>query len=372
MTKTEILARLDDKIRPLMMDISPFLSSLIYSHSREIFLNMMKKEKATPIKFYNPIIELWGLNFQSSIFNAAGMFKDGRGYDFCEAIGAGAFLAGTATREPRIGNKKKGISKPFLSYQRSGAASNWMGLPNEGIEVIAERLSKIDKKKNCPIGVSLASNPEYSGEKALSGLIECLEFSSKANVDFIELNESCPNVPHECQISESGLDVALINRLERISELFIKKQIHKRPIIVKFSNDTEKSLVPKLINTLVELGFDGANFGNTSTDYGYCRNLIDSNDLAGFDFFIDTFGGGISGAPLKDKSLSLCQSAVECLKSLRLEKEFHIIRTGGVNSSEDLEASKESGIALNQWFTGFFDNYAKIGKNLYKNICEKS
>jgi hypothetical protein len=42
--------------------------------------------------------------------------------------GAGGWLAGSTTARPRAGN----AGTPFVPYPRSGAASNWLGLPNPG------------------------------------------------------------------------------------------------------------------------------------------------------------------------------------------------------------------------------------------------
>jgi hypothetical protein len=49
-------------------------------------------------------------------------------------------------------------------------------------------------------------------------------------------------------------------------------------------------------------------------------------------------------------------------------QEFHVIRTGGIESKQDLEDSERAGISLNQWFTGYFENFARYGHNVYKQM----
>lgn len=44
---------------------------------------------------------MWGIKFRNSLYNSAGMFKNGEGYDLVSKIGAGAYLGGTSTHNPR-------------------------------------------------------------------------------------------------------------------------------------------------------------------------------------------------------------------------------------------------------------------------------
>ena len=62
-----------------------------------------------------------------------------------------------------------------------------------------------------------------------------------------------------------------------------------------------------MIDIMVELGFSGINFGNTSTDYKGLRGQIDDEDLEKYDYFTNEFGGGLSGRILKLRSLTLSQ-----------------------------------------------------------------
>ncbi|MBI1888654.1 MAG: hypothetical protein HYS15_01850, partial [Candidatus Spechtbacteria bacterium] len=140
------------------------------------------------------------------------------------------------------------------------------------------------------------------------------------------------------------------------------------PVIVKFSNDTEIEQIPALLDLLFGLGFDGVNFGNTSTAYAKIRERIHKSERKLYDFFTQTFGGGVSGALLKELSLMLCARAVEYHKAGPPSQEFHVIRTGGVESWDDIFESEKVGVFLNQWFTGYFDNLARHGHNVYRNF----
>lgn len=367
----ELMAKSDAAFRPIVSKLPARLNSAIYSNGRKLFLSRFADDVPqtpfVPAAEHN--LKLWDLNFGCGLFNAAGMFKLGEAYEVVAKQGAGAYLAGTTTSQPRSGNTKLGIKHPFIPYSHSASASNWMGLPNEGHSVVAKRLSKIGHRKNCPLGISVSSAPELSGKEALDGLLEGFKLYDAAAVCFIELNESCPNVPHEHGEQEKGsLDTKLVERLEYLSKNFIAKRNRHLPVIVKFSNDTDIEQIPALVDVLVDLGFDGINLGNTSTQYEKYRKEIDPRDYRNYDFFIETFGGGLSGRILKKNSLALAAEAAKYIKNKNIPQEFHVIRTGGVETKQDLEESQAHGIALNQWFSGYFDQFAKYGHKVYEKV----
>src|SRR3990167_4919584 len=110
----------------------------------------------------------------------------------------------------------------------------------------------------------------------------------KASVDFIEINESCPNTQHG-----RPQDDDLANRLNYIKQNFLDRRVRRLPVIVKFSNDTQVEQVPTLMDLLFENSFDGVNFGNTSTAYDKRRENIAQSERKLYDFFTKTFCGGV-------------------------------------------------------------------------------
>ncbi|MFN8388947.1 MAG: hypothetical protein U0136_01500 [Bdellovibrionota bacterium] len=363
------LAQLEARLRPLAVSTLPS-SALVkmYSEGRIYFLKKFMSERCAPALVPQRLERIcWGLNFRSPIFNAAGMFKNGEAYELTAAQGAGAYLCGTTTANARAGNSKDGTRLAFAPYPRSGAASNWLGLPNDGDRAVAARLKALKKVPGCPIGASLMGSPDLAGEERVQKLIDGLHCFADSGVDFLELNESCPNTadgkPQEGELRA---------RLEMIAEQFLqKRRAHgKPPVIVKFSNDTELSQVPELVTLVVELGFDGLNFGNTSTNYAKHRAMIHSSEGKLFDYFTSTFGGGVSGRPLREGSLALIKRASEHLKSAPPAHEFHLIRTGGIETAEDVRASLEAGASLVEWFTAYFEQFSAHGHGLYSHLYD--
>ncbi len=364
----EKLAKLDGIVRgPLIQFLPPHASTKFYSWGRKHFLQRFSS--AVP-NHYNPpqtfARKLWGIDFRSPLFNGAGMYKNGEAYSWVAAEGAGAYLAGTTTSNARPGNQKNGIHLAFCPYPRSRSASNWLGLPNDGDEAIAERLAAIQRVPGCPVGVSTMGSPDFQGDAKLEAILKGLLLFRKARVDFIELNESCPNTAHG-----KPQDDDLKRRLEYLSDHFIKGE-PRIPIIVKFSNDTPLEQVPDLLAMLIDLGFDGVNFGNTSVNYAKHRDSILPPERRCYDHFTSTFGGGVSGRALKNDSLRLVRVASNYLEQSRPTREFHIVRAGGVETADDVLESLAAGASLVEWYTGYFENFAVHGCDTYRVILEKA
>ncbi len=361
-----LLVALENRAGPWLRFLPPAAQVALFSRGRRAFLQAFNQ--ALPDQAFCPQNQartLWGIRFRSPLFNAAGVFKQGDGYALVARQGAGAYLAGTSTARPRAGNCAHGVEQPFALYRASGAASNWLGLPNPGHRQVARRLAAIERQPDCPIGASLAAcpAPDISEAEKLDQLILGLRLYEEAGVDFLELNESCPNT------EEGATDwTRLAARLRYLGSNFLQSRQRRLPVWVKFSCDTLPSAVPRLLEILAESGFDGINFGNTSTDYALRRQEIATPDRALYDHFVHRFGGGVSGRPLKAASLTLARAAVEALRRQPPVQEFHVVRTGGIEGAADLAASDQAGVALNQWFSGYFAAFAEHGHEVYAQL----
>jgi dihydroorotate dehydrogenase len=371
---SETIAKLDHLARPVLTRLAPEIATQIYSSGRNVFLSAFFAEQPPPVRLSDALTcQLWNMDFRSGLMNAAGLFKNGEGYELSYRQGAGAYLAGTTTAHKRSGNTRNGVAKPFTPYPHSNAASNWLGLPNDGHAAVAKRLADVPHHAGFPIGASVMAAPESTGEAALEELVEGMQFYDYAGVHFLEMNESCPNIAHtkayanDVAQGEAGFE-AMTERLEYISTNFLKKRLRHLPVVVKFSTDTAPDDIPRLMDILLTLGFDGVNIGNTSIDYAKQRTMIAECDHAIYDYFTETFGGGVSGKPLRASSLNLVRLAKQHLERSTPRNEFHILRTGGVNSLADVQESRAAGASMCQWYTGLFERFAQDGHLLYKHL----
>ena len=373
MTRTENISKIESKFRPLLTKLPNNFFISLYSNQKKKFIQRFADDYPNFefAEIHTEPIKLWDLNFGFPLFNSAGMFKKAEAYYTVAKQGAGAWLAGTATSYQRPGNFKNGVLHPFAAFPKSASSLNWMGLPNEGHDVIAARISEIVKQPNCPIGISVSSDTTCSPEESIDLLIKGLKLYEDSGVDFIEINESCPNVQDGHEIINDKLDENLIERLNIISSEYLSNRSKQIPVILKLSVDTSEDLIEPVIKLLIDLGFDGLNIGNTSTEYNKVLEEISPSEKKLFNHFKDTFGGGISGRPLKERSLKLSKIGVETINRINPDHEFHIIRTGGIENIEDLLESINSGIQLNQWYTGYFSQFAKFGHQVYSSLSKE-
>ncbi len=369
--KATTLANWESKLRPLLTRFPPKTVVSRYSSGRLNFLAKLKDE--IPQETYFPPEDLsrklWGIRFRSPIMNAAGMFKNGECYEMVARQGAGGYIGGTGTWNPRRGNERGAIYLPFVPYPKSHSASNCLGLPNDGDETNSQRATQLERIAGTPVGWSVMGSPDLQGKEKLQHLVKGMRFYQEAGVDFLEINESCPNVHALVQDARYEL-IGIKLRLRDIKDRFLEERTRRLPVIVKFSTDTSVSHIPEILDILFDLGYDGVNFGNTSTDYAKRREEIDPTERKLYDFFTQTFGGGVSGRPLKESSLELASHAVEYLNAGPPPQEFHVIRTGGIETWKDIQESEQAGISLNQWFTGYHKNFSKHDHDLYRELFE--
>lgn len=367
MSVLETLARLEHSFRPGLVRFPPKVAVKLFSIGRTVFSERFARQhvvrRAADLRGYDRGSGL----LSAPLWNAAGMFKSGEGYHVVAAQGAGAYVAGTTTSQPRAGNVRDGVKWPVTAYPRSGSASNWLGLPNPGHAAVAARLSKLDRVPGCPIGASVSADPGMAENEALPALAQGMRQYIDAGVDYIELNESCPNVPGHCH-QGVALDDGLLRRLDYVTEHVLRRRERPLPVVVKFGTDTNPDQVTDLVKVLLDLGFDGIILGNTSTAYAARRSMIMPEELPVYDYFTSTFGGGLSGRVVKASSLELCIRARQALAEHGPHRPFDIIRCGGVETVDDLHESFDHGIILHQWYTGYYDAFARYGHDLYRRL----
>jgi dihydroorotate dehydrogenase len=367
MSLATFLSRIDHTLRPLLGSLKPRIFTHLYSATRPWFSAIAANDAIQPIIVPDTFkVCVRNLTFRSPIGNAAGMYKHAEGYERAYAQGAGFYLAGTTTSLPRKGNIKNRIALPFVPYPKSHAASNWLGLPNKGHIETAKHIATFSHYPEFPIGASVSMDPGMNISQGLQGLIEGIKAYQDAGCDFIELNESCPNVSGH-STDHKMIDDSLIARLDAIADTL---DLATYPVIVKFSNDTDPALIKPLMSILVERKFAGINLGNTSTAYQKYASQIHDDDKKHYEYFTKEYGGGLSGAIMRESSLQLCSIAHEYLREHSI-KDCIVIATGGIETSDDIREAMNTGAHLTQWYTGYFERFGVDGNKVYSNLYQQ-
>jgi dihydroorotate dehydrogenase len=77
------------------------------------------------------------------------------------------------------------------------------------------------------------------------------------------------------------------------------------------------------------------------------------------EHYTHRYGGGLSGPPIAQVSISQVKAAQAAVRELRLDGAFTVIHVGGLQSAEDMQRSRATGVELRQWYTGLMHGLAQ-------------
>jgi dihydroorotate dehydrogenase len=346
--KARLLSKVDHRLRPVLAKTLPHkLFINLYSEARTPFIEAIAKEKFPRVEAPQKPVELWGLTFRNDISNAAGFDKDGSLLDFNYRLGAGFGLVGTALNRSHSGNVFTTMGRsfnPWTPLPSSQSAINSLGLPGKGIDSVLDHIKSFQDRvqpKDFPIGLSVMGHPSQKGQSKIDGVIECLE-KALPIVDFIEINESCPNVKHH-DSDQEAFEKRIIEFCSCRDNLTPKK-----PLWVKFgSNPTRETL--KLLNAK---GVQGLVLLNTQTHYEELRDRLPEADKGLFDYYTKNFKGGVSGKIMQEDATLAAQESSSAIEEMGLN--LKLIHVGGLSNKQDMDHSRTHA-PLREWYTGFMD-----------------
>jgi dihydroorotate dehydrogenase len=338
------IARIEHKLRPFMArSLTPKFFMELYSANRRHFIASMSKTLKKPISNAQHPSEVCGINFRNDLGNAAGLDKDGSLLEFNYCLGAGFAVVGTVLNKPHTGNILKIRGKehnPWVPLPHSHSALNSLGLPSLGVDAALENILKFKEKypdPNFPVGLSIMGHPLQKDQEKLDGILECVS-KAVGKVEFIEINESCPNVKHS---SDDDLE----SRLQAISKIK-----GTTPIFVKLGDLGDANKTVKLLD---QCQIDGLVLLNTQKNYHKYRPQLAKQDHKIFDYYTEKFQGGLSGEIIRDTSFDSVREAHAAIKENN--SKLQLIHVGGINTSSDMKESREFA-PLREWYTGLMEH----------------
>lgn len=265
-----------------------------------------------------------GHTLSNRIGMAAGYDKNAWALDGLSAMGFGHIEVGTITPKPQQGNPSPRVHRLPREY----ALVNRLGFPNEGVEVISSRIAAYRKRvlsaqqQHSPLlGINIGKNKDTPNESAYADYVYCFEHLVDY-ADYIAINISSPNTPYLRELQQRE---ALEKLLTPLLNARAKRNIHI-PFFVKLAPDLLSEERMHTLNSLVELGIEGAILSNTQKIH-------------------EPFEGGKSGLPIRESTLSIIkESKKECPK-------LHIIASGGIGLDGDVEEFCRAGADLVQIWT---------------------
>lgn len=268
-------------------------------------------------------VSVFGLDFPNPIGIAAGFDKNARVPDALLRLGFGFAEVGGVTKNPQPGNTKPRVFR--LTEDR--AVINRYGLNSEGVDVVASRLAR--RERRGVLGINLGANKDSSDR--IGDYVD-LVYRLGPLADFLTLNISSPNTPGLRDLQGAAfLDELLARTLEA--------RLHAAPetrILLKIAPDLDDVQLDDIVRIARQRGIDGMIVSNTT--------IARPSGLRETALARET--GGLSGAPLFRSATIMLAKTYQ-----RVEGAFPLIGVGGISSGEDAVAKIAAGASLVQLYS---------------------
>ena len=302
----------------------------------ELTIKGLKNTGSTPLNaFYkqrvnNKPVKVMGINFPNPLGLAAGLDKNGECINAFDAMGFGFVEVGTVTPRPQPGNDKPRIFR----LPEANAIINRMGFNNKGVDYLVSQV-RAAKFKGV-LGINIGKNKDTPEENAKDDYIHCMrkvyDFAT-----YITVNISSPNTPGLRALQYGDALNELLSALKAEQKVLAEQYGKYVPIAVKIAPDLTEEEVLSIAQSLIDNNIDGVIATNTTLSREGVEKLEHGSEQ-----------GGLSGAPVKDKSTTVIK-----LLAKALDNKLPIIGVGGIASSDDANEKLAAGASLVQIYTGF-------------------
>lgn len=318
-----------DKCRDLLFRLSP-------ETSHEFALDMLgAAERLKLLGLFAPKVkgkpvELMGLTFKHGVGLAAGLDKNGDYFNALGVLGFSSVEIGTITPRPQEGNPQPRL---FRLPEAKGII-NRMGFNNKGVDHLVAQVKK--RRFDGILGINIGKNATTPVENAVDDYLTCLT-KVYDYADYITVNISSPNTPglRSLQFGDS-----LSQLLAPIKAAQLEQ--HKAtgryvPIAVKIAPDMNDDETVQVANILINEGLDGVIATNTTVGREGVEGLKHADEA-----------GGLSGAPVREKSLKIIETLHEALGD-----KLPIIGVGGITDDDHAIEKVRAGAKMVQIYSGF-------------------
>ncbi|MEG9248283.1 quinone-dependent dihydroorotate dehydrogenase [Arthrobacter sp. Soc17.1.1.1] len=281
----------------------------------------------------------FGVEFPSPFGLAAGFDKAGKGVLSLTVLGFGHVEIGTITGQAQPGNP----APRLFRLVEDRAVINRMGFNNDGAAAVAPRLRSARQRlarrygaRRPVVGVNIGKTKKVDIADAVADyLVSARELAPVA--DYLVVNVSSPNTPGLRLLQSVESLRPLLEAVRTTADDAAGRHV---PLLVKIAPDLTDQDLDDVGALALDLGLDGIVATNTT---------ITRENLTTDAATVMAKGvGGLSGAPLKARSL-------EVLTRLRaaVGDRLALVSVGGVETPEDVIERLEAGATLVQGYTAF-------------------
>jgi dihydroorotate dehydrogenase len=270
-----------------------------------------------------------GLNFVGPFGLAAGFDKNAKMVRPLADLGFSHIEVGTITAVAQPGNPKPRLFRLIADR----ALINRMGFNNDGAAVVAKRLARLRSGtgKLPVIGVNIGKSKITPVEEAAE------DYRASARIlapvaDYLAVNVSSPNTPGLRSLQD-------VKALEPILTAVIE-EAGSKPVVVKIAPDLADEDIIEVAQLAKRLKLAGIIATNTTISRVGLKTSQNRVEEMG--------AGGLSGAPLKARSLEV----LDLLKG-KLASNQIIISVGGIETAKEAQERLDRGATLVQGYSGF-------------------
>ncbi len=323
-------------------------------------ISIIKKLIASQFTIHHARYEkqLFGLHFKNIVGLGAGFDKNALYLDELETLGFGFVEIGTVTPLPQPGNDKPRLFR----LPEDKALINRMGFNNDGAKIIADRLRKWNDSRESGgrmqasvidhrliVGGNIGKNKITPNEDAWKDYEICFKVLFDC-VDYFVVNVSSPNTPGLRALQEKDALRKILSNLQSIN----RQEKKPKPLLLKIAPDLTTGQIDDVISLAQEIKLDGLVATNTT---------IGREQLSLQSAIFSQQSGGLSGAPLKEKSTSIIKYIHE-----KTNGTIPIIASGGIFNTNDAKEKLNAGSSLVQVWTGFIYEGPGIVKKILRGL----
>jgi len=274
-------------------------------------------------------VRAMGLNFVGPFGLAAGFDKNAKMVRPLADLGFSHIEVGTITAVAQPGNPKPRLFRLIADR----ALINRMGFNNDGAAVVAKRLARLRSGtgKLPVIGVNIGKSKITPVEEAAEDYRASARLLAPV-ADYLAVNVSSPNTPGLRSLQE-------VKALEPILTAVLE-EAGAKPVVVKIAPDLADEDIIEVAQLAKRLKLAGIIATNTTISRVGLKTSQNRVEEMG--------AGGLSGAPLKARSLEV----LDLLKG-KLASNQIIISVGGIETAKEAQERLDRGATLVQGYSGF-------------------
>ncbi|MEW6690867.1 MAG: quinone-dependent dihydroorotate dehydrogenase [Pseudomonadota bacterium] len=274
-------------------------------------------------------VSAMGLEFRNPVGLAAGFDKQAEHVDALAGLGFGFLELGGVTPLPQPGNPRPRLFR----IPEAKAIINRYGLNSVGVDAFVQNLLRA--KAKTIIGVNIGKNKDTPNDRAAEDYERCLE-ALYPHVDYVSLNVSSPNTPGMRDLQEAAALSLLLRKMLHKRETLRQKHARHVALALKIAPDLEDTEIRAIADVARRERIDGIIATNTTVSRAAIQGLPNATEE-----------GGLSGAPLRERSTRVLK-----LLSRALKNEIPLIGVGGILSGADAVEKLDAGASLVQLYTG--------------------